>query len=274
MKNWAWPVDKFHNALPQNTTGPPFFPLPFPLPPNYPRGQFQPVQSGIQWAPALTVWPQTQTTREFIIWINLPPISWLIQPSRRHWHSIRSPYDTAVAIAFKLMPKPKKWLLHVCRHRFAQTTNHLKIHISKTTGPISTIFGHKIDYLKGQITSKNQVWIPSVSWENPLFVSKLEAPTCRPPTGMHVGQLWHQISGSTDIQSKNCLYHDDQRAELFQNMYITLYLYLIITSKFRKFQVKRVMAFECWHWWHHDCALTSEADGRGIPQEIVHRNIN
>ncbi len=54
------------------------------------------------------------------------------------------------------------------------TLNHKKIHISKTTGPISTKFSHKVEDTKGQIILTDEVWIPSVGWENPLFVSELE----------------------------------------------------------------------------------------------------
>ncbi len=54
------------------------------------------------------------------------------------------------------------------------TSHHIWSYISKTTGLFSTIFGHKLGDIQGQIIFKDEVWIPTVSWENPFFVSESE----------------------------------------------------------------------------------------------------
>ena len=54
------------------------------------------------------------------------------------------------------------------------TAEHIWSNISETTGPISTKFLHKLGYNPGHNILKDEVWIPTVSWENPFFVSKLE----------------------------------------------------------------------------------------------------
>ncbi len=116
---------------------------------------------------------------------------WSADPTMTPWHSL-DPFDSIMSIHKKnTLTLPQISLWHSCGYGWPsnwcpnpRSSHQLpiapqfwheitkKIHISKTTGPISTKFSHKVEDTKGQIILKGEVWIPSVSWENPLFVSE------------------------------------------------------------------------------------------------------
>ncbi len=88
-----------------------------------------------------------------------------------------------------------------------QPVNHIKIHNSKTPGPIWLKFLHNVRNTHGQILSTRQYPIPYVGWENPHFIPASEAAARWHPCRPMWPKIRHQIYQPTKVQSNKNATH-------------------------------------------------------------------